>query len=30
MIERSDKLNNQAIIFASDGSYKEAACYKCK
>ena len=29
MIERSDKLNNQAIIFASDGSYKEAiTCFK--
>lgn len=29
MIERSDKLNNQAILFASDGSYNEAiACFK--
>lgn len=29
MIERSDKLNNQAIMLASDGSYKEAiACFK--
>ena len=29
MIERSDKLNNQAILLASDGSYQEAiACFK--
>ncbi|MCQ2589927.1 MAG: tetratricopeptide repeat protein [Treponema sp.] len=29
MIERSDKLNNQAILLASDGSYTEAiACFK--
>ena len=29
MIERSDTLNNQAIILASDGSYTEAiACFK--
>lgn len=29
MIERSDKLNNQAILLASDGNYKEAiACFK--
>lgn len=29
MKERSDKLNNQAILLASDGSYKEAiACFK--
>lgn len=29
MIERSDKLNNQAIMLASDGSYIEAiACFK--
>lgn len=29
MIERSDKLNNQAIILASGGSYTEAiACFK--
>lgn len=29
MIEQADKLNNQAIILASDGSYKEAiACFK--
>ena len=29
MIERSDTLNNQAIILASDGAYNEAiACFK--
>ena len=29
MTERSDTLNNQAIILASDGAYKEAiACFK--
>ncbi len=29
MIERSDTLNNQAILLASDGAYKEAiACFK--
>ncbi len=29
MIERSDALNNQAIILASDGAYNEAiACFK--
>jgi len=29
MIERSDKLNNQAILLASDGAYPEAiACFK--
>ena len=29
MIERSDKLNNQAIILASGGNYTEAiACFK--
>ena len=29
MIERSDTLNNQAIILASDGAYTEAiACFK--
>ena len=29
MIERPDKLNNQAIILASDGEYSEAiACFK--
>lgn len=29
MLERSDKLNNQAIMFASDGAYDEAiACFK--
>ena len=29
MIERADTLNNQAIILASDGAYKEAiACFK--
>ncbi len=29
MIERSDKLNNQAILLASDGAYQEAiACFK--
>ncbi len=29
MIERADKLNNQAIILASDGNYSDAiACFK--
>ena len=29
MIERSDTLNNQAILLASDGAYNEAiACFK--
>ena len=29
MLERSDTLNNQAIILASDGAYTEAiACFK--
>lgn len=29
MIEQPDKLNNQAILLASDGAYKEAiACFK--
>ena len=29
MLERSDTLNNQAILLASDGAYNEAiACFK--
>ena len=29
MLERSDSLNNQAILLASDGAYNEAiACFK--
>jgi len=29
MLERSDKLNNQAILFAADGAFNEAiACFK--